>query len=298
MENSVIRISENELRCMITEAISKIMFEGVIRSGYLYHKSPISCRKSIMKGGLVPSVGDSYKAHWEDEENLKPYIFLYDHDSVRGGEYDSTYDDDIYRIDVSKLDKGHLHRDPDRSMRGCYVYDEVIPKNAIELVYKGSRKDSDEMLMMKHSNIYEEKGTNGIEFKEDRDEYGDINIGVYKDSELMGFIVILIHKSLYSLDSEISETDSYETAYKVIRALRDGSPIVELADVLVMKGYRNMGVSKMLLEYVLNKYNGYQFYLRVCPTDGVDEKTLANSVKKYGFLEVENTENGTFLIKR
>ena len=69
-------------------------------------------------------------------------------------------------------------------------------------------------------------------------------------------------------------------------------------DVDVKKEYRGMGISKMLLEYILNKYSGYQFYLRVCPTDGVDETTLAKSVGKYGFITITDTENGTFMIKR
>lgn len=107
-----------------------------------------------------------------------------------------------------------------------------------------------------------------------------------------------MHKDIYSLDSEISDTDSYETAAEVIRKLDSSKPIVELADVDVKKEYRGMGISKMLLEYILNKYSGYQFYLRVCPTDGVDETTLAKSFGKYGFITITDTENGTFMIKR
>lgn len=68
---------------------------------------------------------------------------------------------------------------------------------------------------------------------------------------------------------------------------------------LLKKEEKNIGISKMLLEYVLSKYDGYQFYLRVCPTDGVDEITLANSVMKYGFIKVgESDDGGTFLIKK
>ena len=148
-----------------------------------------------------------------------------------------------------------------------------------------------------HSHIYE--GINGgVEFEEYVDEYGDITISAYNNGQLMGYSILVIHKDIYSLESEISETDSYETAEDVISKLIFGKPIVELADVDVKKEYRGFGVSKMLLEYVLSKYNGYQFYLRVCPTDGVDEKTLANSVGRYGFITVTDTENGIFMVKR
>ena len=121
----------------------------------LYHKSPIGFRESILRNGLIPNVGPSYKAHYEGvSSDLKPYIFLYNHDEVENGEYDSTYDDDIYAIDTSKLDASHLHKDPDEYMRGCLVYDLKIPASAIRLVYKGSSKDSDDMSLKPHNHIY------------------------------------------------------------------------------------------------------------------------------------------------
>ena len=252
---------------------------------------------SILKKGLLPSVGDSYKAHWDDKEDLTPYIFLYDHNTINGGEYDSTYDDDIYAIDVSQLDKEHLFNDPDGSMNGCFAYDIPIPTSAIKLVYKGTEGDSDERLMAKHSHIYESIN-GGVKFEEYVDAYGDISVSAYNNGQLMGYTILVMHKDIYSLDSEISDTDSYETAAEVIRKLDSSKPIVELADVDVKKEYRGMGISKMLLEYILNKYSGYQFYLRVCPTDGVDETTLAKSFGKYGFITITDTENGTFMIKR
>ena len=290
---------------IIEETINKILQErrNIKLSRLLYHKSPISCRKSILKKGLIPSVGSSYKAHWDDRDDLTPYIFLYDHNLIKNGEYDSTYDDDVYAIDVSQLDKKHISNDMDKTMKGCFTYDIPIPPSAIKLIYKGSKKDSDETLMFKHRNIYESvDNTNNAIFKESVNEYGDITISAYdpnNENNLMGYSILVIHEDIYSLDSEISETDSYETASEVIRRLDYNKPIIELADVDVKREYRNMGVSKMLLEYVLNKYgNKYQFYLRVCPTSGVDEETLARSVMKYGFIEVDNTENGTFLIRK
>ena len=128
--------------------------ESVNRLGtrYLYHKSPIAFRKSILSTGLKPSVGDSYKCHYDDRDGLTPYVFLYDHNTVDGGEYDSTYDDDIYQVDCSYLDQDCIGPDPEKALRGCYTYSKPIPKEAIKLIYKGSTKDSDDL--SKHAHIY------------------------------------------------------------------------------------------------------------------------------------------------
>lgn len=137
-----------------------------------------------------------------------------------------------------------------------------------------------------------------ITFMENTDDYGGKSIVAYNDNQELGYININIYKYLEDLESEISETDCYETAREVCRKLNYNKPTIELADIDVRKEFRNMGISKMLLEYTLKKYSNCQFYLRVCPEDGVDEQTLANSVMKYGFTYVNNTENGTFLIKK
>ena len=118
---------------------------------YLYHKSPRAFRKSILANGLLPKVGDSYQCYYDMEENLQPLIFLYDHNTIDGGEYDSTYDDDIYRIDTSYLDKELLNDDP-AGMNGCFTYPEPIPSEALTLVYEGSDEDSDDL--SRHSYIY------------------------------------------------------------------------------------------------------------------------------------------------
>lgn len=141
----VIQLKESEICNLVKESVSRLL-----KTQFLYHKAPKFARKSILKNGLIPSVGNSYKAHWDDREDLTPYIFLYNYEVF--GEYDSTYDDDIYAIDVKQLDKKHLAKDPDSYMKGCLVYDLPIPPTAIKLIYKGSNRDSDDLT--KHSYIY------------------------------------------------------------------------------------------------------------------------------------------------
>lgn len=106
---------------------------------YLYHKSSINNRTSILKDGLKPMVGDSYFCHWNCKEGLPPLIFLYDRCVL---EYDSTYDDDIYRIDTNKLDKRRLTTDPDKNMKGCYVYSIGIQPTSIDIIFQGTGKDA------------------------------------------------------------------------------------------------------------------------------------------------------------
>lgn len=105
---------------------------------YLYHKSPIDNRFSIMRDGLQPKVGESYLCHWNYKEGLKPLIFLYDKSVC---EYDTTYDDDVYRIDTVKLDKRMISRDPDKGMAGCYTYCMQIPNTCCDIIHEGTGRD-------------------------------------------------------------------------------------------------------------------------------------------------------------
>lgn len=136
-----------------------------------------------------------------------------------------------------------------------------------------------------------------ISFKEYVDNDG-MQISIFDNNEEMGYLIIVIHKNIYYLDSEISDTDSPETAYSVIKLLDDNKCVIEIADIEVIRNYRNKGVSKMLIEYILNKFKNNQFYLRVYPSGGVDENTFVNTFKKFGFIDVESNENGTFMIKK
>lgn len=106
---------------------------------YLFHKSSPYNRLSIRHYGIVPQLGPSYICHWNFKKGLKPLVFLYD---INICKYDTTYDDDIYRIDTTKLDRRRLTMDPDRTMVGCFAYSAVIHDTCYEIVYKGKGKDN------------------------------------------------------------------------------------------------------------------------------------------------------------
>lgn len=115
---------------------------------YLFHKSPSSIRNKILNEGLKAMVGASTDIH-SGHKNLQPGVFLFDGNKQV---YDSTYDDDIWVIDTSKLDKTKFIKDYDEFMYktfGSVVYTEDISKTNIELIYKGSKKDSNEKSLKK-----------------------------------------------------------------------------------------------------------------------------------------------------
>ena len=223
----------------VKNLISNILEGRENNVGILYHKAPVSVRKSILKNGLIPSVGYSYKAHWDDQDGLKPCVFLYDYNEF--GEYDSTYDDDIYAVDTKQLDKTHLNPDPDIHMKGCFAYDKPIPTTAIKLVYKGSRKDSGDL--SRHADIYRFNMLNEgywghlpLENDSALDEFGEVaynNIGEqlknidknWDDKQsvftYLGVIMYMLQiynffYSLKSLDKKFDFTNKINKAIKYI----------------------------------------------------------------------------------
>jgi hypothetical protein len=101
----------------------------------VYHHSNPIFRDSIALQGLLPMKGDSYTCHSPSEDE-PPAIF-----GCTNQDYDSTYDDDIYRIDTS-LCNNTWYKDNAVYGGDCVVTYEAIPLDAIELIYKGTGKDS------------------------------------------------------------------------------------------------------------------------------------------------------------
>lgn len=126
-------ITKSDIRKIIKECLSIISEQQMPK--VLYHVSNPKFRENIMKQGLLPMVGDSYRAHYDDNENLRPVIFL-----KNTNDYDSTYDDDRWAIDTSELDSSCLLDDFDNHMaeQGCYVYTKPISPHSLHLIYKGS----------------------------------------------------------------------------------------------------------------------------------------------------------------
>jgi len=120
---------------LLTEVKSKLVAAKTNR--FVYHKSNPSFRDQIGKIGLIPK-GKSET--WLSNTPISgKVIFVTDSDNEQDW-FDSTYDDDIYKIDTSKLNSVFYY-DPNFSWKKDYkhlITYEPIPASALELIYTGT----------------------------------------------------------------------------------------------------------------------------------------------------------------
>jgi hypothetical protein len=102
---------------------------------YLYHTSNPIFRDNIAKEGLIPK-GKS-EAWLSDTKIDGEVIFAVNSDDKEDW-FDSTYDDDIYRIDTTNLEN-KWYVDPNFDLEDDRIITfERIPIGSIELIYKGT----------------------------------------------------------------------------------------------------------------------------------------------------------------
>jgi len=102
---------------------------------FLYHTSNPSFRDSITKQGLIPK-GKSEA--WLSDTNIDGEVIFAVNSDNKKDWWDSTYDDDIYRIDTTKLDN-KWYCDPNFDMKDHRIITfEKIPSSSIKLIHKGS----------------------------------------------------------------------------------------------------------------------------------------------------------------
>lgn len=105
---------------------------------YVYHNSNPIFRDKISSIGLIPK-GKSEA--WLSNTNIQGKVIFATNSDNKKDWFDSTYDDDIYRIDTELL-KNKWYPDPNFSCKSgeCkYIITfEPIPKSAIELIHKGT----------------------------------------------------------------------------------------------------------------------------------------------------------------
>lgn len=108
---------------------------------YLYHTSNPIFREKISKNGLIPK-GKSET--WLSDTNIEGDVIFAINSDDKKDTWDSTYDDDIYIIDTKGLNN-KWYKDPNfvsgiysNTKSNAVITFEPIPKESIELVYKGT----------------------------------------------------------------------------------------------------------------------------------------------------------------
>ena len=105
---------------------------------FIYHVSNPRFRESILKNGLIPQVGEQRYDDWGNDIKA---IFCTNATKVKHI-WDSTYDDDIWKIDtVGLLNKWYLDSNFKYGKDFHILTFEPIPVQNLTLVYEGSDKN-------------------------------------------------------------------------------------------------------------------------------------------------------------
>ncbi len=130
------------IRSLIRSIILESMGDDFIQTGrYLYHASNSIFRDSIDKNGLIPK----RDVQWLEDTPIEGEAIFATDSENKEDHFDSTYDDDFWRIDTSKCPEVKWRKDPnfawDKNSKHVYTK-HPIPRSAIELVYKGTGNDT------------------------------------------------------------------------------------------------------------------------------------------------------------
>jgi len=119
---------------------------------YLYHTSNPIFRNKILEVGLITK---GRSETWLSDTKIDGEVIFAVNSDDKDDWWDSTYDDDIYRIDTKNL-KNQWYNDPnfDEEDKRVITF-ENIPKNNIKLIYKGDGKSLDEDVNDTNPYIYD-----------------------------------------------------------------------------------------------------------------------------------------------
>ncbi len=102
---------------------------------YVYHTSNPIFRDKIASEGLIPKAKSEA---WLSDTKIDGKVIFAVNNSD-GYKWDSTYDDDIYQIDTSKINN-QWYNDPNFNDGKHIITFDSIPLQAIKLIYKGTGK--------------------------------------------------------------------------------------------------------------------------------------------------------------
>jgi hypothetical protein len=102
---------------------------------YVYHTSNPIFRNKISKEGLIPK-GKSET--WLSDTKIDGKVIFAVNSDDKEDWWDSTYDDDIYKIDTTNLNN-KWYNDPNFDLDNKRIITfENIPLNSIQMIYKGT----------------------------------------------------------------------------------------------------------------------------------------------------------------
>lgn len=237
-------LNENHLNSKLIE---------VIPNKYVYHTSNPVFRDKISKEGLIPK-GKSET--WLSDTNIDGKVIFVVNSNKEDYRFDSTYDDDIYRIDTTKLNN-KWYNDPNFDDDGLHLITfDKIPLNAIKLIYKGSFT-LDESINIQNPQT---------------DEYNDI----FVDGEKVGYIILSpARKEYYWVDVNLP------------------NPLA-IVDIKILNQFRGKNYMKETMNWLYNfaKENGYKsLFLRVDDDSEISQETLFKIYQKYGFSVYRTTDD-------
>jgi hypothetical protein len=126
----------------------------IIPNEKVFHQSNPMFRNKIEEQGLKVRAGECYKIYVGYGEKCIPAIFATNTSNKRAW-FDSSYDDDVWEIDTTKISNVKWYKDRHYESRSKHIVTfQDIPKEAIKLIYEGSGKDSG---LMESINKSEEK---------------------------------------------------------------------------------------------------------------------------------------------
>ena len=125
------------IKDVLKESVNKKLIK-VIPNKYVYHGSAPYYRDKISKEGLMPK-GKSEA--WLSDTPIDGEVIFATNSEDKNVWFDSTYDDDRYRIDTTKL-TNKWFRDPNGDDDDWIITFEPISLNAIELIYMGTGEDT------------------------------------------------------------------------------------------------------------------------------------------------------------
>ena len=281
---TIIKITEADLHKVVSDSVMAVLSEeynhnklvkpnGEIPNKFFHVSNPVN-RINIMRKGLLPSVGDSYRCHSESDGDLMPVVFM-----SKNNDYDSTWDDDRWEIDGNYLDKESIFNDFDSQMDGSYIYTKAIPPKALKLIHKGSGKD---MLKEDKDSMFVQKENEMMRFYKGNEEVGGL-------SYTMG-----------NIDTIISEYEDSVSDFNpsIMRVFDPGEKILNIEDVWVNRDFRGHGLfrEELLLAFGELRNLSRQFILRACSDNGFPEDKLVEIYSGLGFKVLEETdEDGTIM---